>query len=152
MSGCNEWTSQLSVFRLIAILWPFCRHRGMRTTLNPGAEPPTAHHELIPVYAGLHPLQKEIRIEIRNRAFENCFNRFLYWIGDPDDFRSNTRLGNRQHEVRSRNPLLLRPSDGTCVHCELAAGECSYVRQMRMSHHDHIRIVFRSILIRSISG
>jgi hypothetical protein len=110
--------------------------------LNPGAEPPTAHHELIPVYAGLHPLQKEIRIEIRNRAFENCFNRFLYWIGDPDDFRSNTRLGNRQHEVRSRNPLLLRPSDGTCVHCELAAGECSYVRQMRMSHHDHIRIVF----------
>ena len=36
-----------------------------------------ALYQAFPCYPGLHPLQKEIRIEIRNRAFENCFNRFL---------------------------------------------------------------------------
>lgn len=119
MSGCSEWTSLLSVFRLHCDMAAILSTPGNLNNLDPSAELPTAHHELIPGLcltdsAPLHhrrgnralqgvsvlsrtpPSPKEIRIEIRNRAFENCFNRLLRWIADPGDFRSNMRLDNLQ--------------------------------------------------------
>src|SRR5260370_22676760 len=49
MSGCDEWTSLLSVFRLHCDMVAICRHLGILNNLDPGAELPTAYHELIPL-------------------------------------------------------------------------------------------------------
>src|ERR1700677_4328393 len=83
---------------------------------------------------GSRPLRKKICVKIRNSAFTDSSDRFLYRIGDTNDLRWNVRLRNGQHQVGRRNAVLFRPPNGTCVDYELAVAQGSDVGKMRMSH------------------
>src|SRR6202051_1002381 len=130
MSECNEWMSQLSVFRLHCDMETILPTPGKLSNSDPGRG--TAHrtpqtnpglcltesapphrwrgnraYQPFPCCPGL-AISKRKSAQKSGIVLSSCFNCFLYWIDAPDDFRSNTRLCNRQHEVGSRNPLLLR--------------------------------------------